>query len=217
MPHPTTADFKAILLRRSLDEVVREFIFEGMPYVFRDHPNRLEILRRHLCDAMPVSWQNVIVVGSGKIGFSLNHDTFFRQFSEESDIDIVVIDDSLFDKVWKTLLAWHYPRKGTDLGGVDGAWARERRKDLYWGCFMPHEIKFEGLSFPSVLKPLRDISTTWFNAFQSLSLYEEFASRVVSGRLYRSWDHALLYHMEGLRQIREVIRLPNQESNQHEF
>ena len=207
MSYPSVDEFKDILLSRPLDGVVQEYLFQGMPYVFRDRPESLKLLRRHLCDALKLSDQNVIVVGSAQIGFSLSPDNFPRQFSDESDIDIVVVDEALFDKVWMTMLKWHYPRRLSHLGQVDGEWASARRRDLYWGWFVPDKIRFEGLSLPHVLNPLRDISTEWFNAFQSLSQYPQFASRSISGRLYRTWDHALLYHLDGLRQISDAIRV----------
>ena len=206
MSVPDIESFKAILLSEPLEAVVKKFIFEGEPYVFRRQPSALDLLHRHLCGTLKLSKENVLVVGSGKIGFSLNPDTFPRLFSEKSDIDVVVIDKRLFDTVWMTILRWHYPRKGYNLGGLEGVWARERRYDVYWGWFKPDRIRYEGLSFPGILKPLRDISTSWFNAFRSLSQHDEFSTRNINGRLYRSWDHALRYHVEGLRRIRQIIQ-----------
>jgi len=205
MPYLNIDDFKHAVLTTSLDLLVRQQIFEGLPYVFRDRPESRDLLTRHLCNALDLSESNVIVVGSAKVGFSLNPDNFPRRFSATSDIDVIVISEQLFDKVWMTLLEWHYPRRLINLGHVEGDWARLRRKDIYWGWLVPNEIRYEGLSYPDVLKPLRDISANWFNSFQSLSLYPEFAARSTSGRLYRTWDHALRYHQEGLRLIRERI------------
>jgi hypothetical protein len=76
--------------------------------------------------------------------------------------------------------------------------------ELYWGWFVPDRIRYGGLSFPDDLIPLRDLSARWFNAFQSLGTLREFAGRSVSGRLYRTWRHALLYHVEGLRLLKTI-------------
>ena len=206
MAYLSVDEFKNIILNASLDHVVQRHIFEGVPYVFRERPESSSLLTKHLCGAMDLSEQNVIVVGSAKVGFSLNPDNFPRKFSEISDIDVIVISEGLFDQVWMTLLKWNYPRRGLNLGRIEGEWAQLRRKDIYWGWLVPNEINYEGLSFPEALKPLRDISATWFNTFQSLSLYPEFAARTISGRLYRTWDQAFLYHIEGLRLICNKIR-----------
>jgi hypothetical protein len=205
MAYLTVDQFKETLLKSPLEVMAEQHIFTGMPYVFRDEPASNDLLVEHLCEAMGVSDQNIVVVGSAKIGFSLNPDNFPREFSDTSDIDIVVVSEELFDRVWMILLEWHYPRRNMPLGRVEGGWMRSRRGDIYWGWLVPDEIHYEGLSFPHVLKPLRDISTKWFNTFQSLSLYPEFAAHRVSGRLYRTWDHAIRYHTDGLRQIRDAI------------
>ena len=206
MSYPTVAEFKNILLTETTQNIAKEYIFKGSPYVFRNKPKDLDALKNHLVSKLPIMKPNITIVGSAKLGFSLNPDTFFRQFSDESDVDVIVVDEALFDKVWMAVLDWHYPRRLTTLGKLDGEWARTRRKELYWGWFVPDQISYEGLSFPHALKPLRDISTDWFNAFKSLSQYQEFSRRQISGRLYRTWDHAFRYHSEGLRLIKVAIQ-----------
>jgi hypothetical protein len=202
---PSVDEFRRVLLTTPLNEVVRKYIFEGVPYVFRETPELMEALRNHLCDDLGISADSTIVIGSAKIGFSLSPDTVFRQFSDESDIDVLIVDERIFDDIWKIVLKWHYPRRIRGLEGMDGSWGRRRRRELYWGWFVPDKIKYEGLSFPEVLKPLRDISTAWFNAFRGLSRTPEFSRRNITGRLYRTWDHAFLYHADGLRQIKESV------------
>ena len=205
MLYPTTEEFKAILLSERPDKIVKTHVFSGVPYVFRDKPHLLDTLRNHLSDSMPIDKTNIAVVGSARIGFSLSPDAFPRAFSATSDIDVLVVDAALFDTMWKTMLEWNYPRKRSGLAETDSSWARARRKELYWGWFVPSRIQFDGLSLPAALRPMRDIATTWFNAFHSLSKYRAFATRQVSGRLYRSWEHALLYHADGLRQIKSRV------------
>lgn len=198
-------DFKSIILTTPLDSVVHQYLFQGLPYVFRDKPASLDLLIKHLSSSIKLTEENIRVVGSAKMGFSLNPDNFPRGFSDTSDIDVIVVNEELFDRIWMTLLEWQYPRRLVQLGHVEGEWAQRRRKDIYWGWLVPSEIRYDGLSFPDVLRPLRDISAQWFNAFQSLSLYPDFAARTISGRLYRSWEHALRYHVDGLRQIHNRI------------
>jgi hypothetical protein len=205
MAYLTVEQFKDTLANDPLASITQQHIFGGTPYVFRHDPEYYDLLIGHVRQGINVLKENIIVVGSAKTGFSLNPDNFPREFSETSDIDVVVVSPELFDRVWLILLAWHYPRRLVNLGAVEGNWARLRRKDIYWGWFVPDQIRYEGISFPEALKPLRDFSVTWFDTFQSLSLLPEFGSRTVSGRLYRTWEHALRYHVEGLRMIRHRI------------
>lgn len=205
MPYLTPREFGEILRTAdSLDAVVREHIFQGTPYAFRSRPDSMHRLSDHLCQRMRVVATDIVVVGSARIGFSLSPDNFPRRFSDYSDIDVVIVSESMFDEFWHTMLKWNYPRRYS-LVGVDWEWSKVRRNELYWGWFRPDAVRFEGLSFPEVLKPIRDLSTTWFNAFQGLSLIRDFYARKVSGRLYRTWEHALRYHADGLRQIKRIV------------
>jgi hypothetical protein len=202
MPYPTTDTFRDLLLTRPLGDIVRDYIFEGTPFVFRSQPQGMNTLRRHLCPRFNLKGDNVIVIGSAKIGFSLNPDSYFAPFTEESDIDVLVVDEKLFDEAWSLMLQWNYPLRRPGI-----RWHANRKSNLYWGWFEPARLKFQQITFlPPRLAPLRDMSTRWFQAFRGLALYPEFASRDVSGRLYRTWDHARLYHEEGLRQILEAIK-----------
>jgi len=201
MLQETIERFKTDLLSQPLEEVVNRYVFTGSPFAFRDSPAKLDILRRHLVRCLDVQEANVIVVGSAQTGFSLDPNAFPREFHDGSDIDVLVVDEKLFDAVWHAVLRWHYPRRGRKLPQTDWRWRSLRMDELYWGWFVPSKIRFEGLSRPATLQPLRGISTKWFNAFKGLALLPEFASRDVSGRLYRSWQHAMLYHINGLQAI----------------
>jgi hypothetical protein len=211
--YPTPEEFKDLLLSMPIEEVVREYVFRGLPYIFRRTPQSLNTLYRHLCPRLNLVEQDITVVGSAKIGFSLSPHSFPRKFTTRSDIDVLVVSESLFDLVWMTMLRWHYPRRSALFSRTELSWTNARKNDLYWGWFVPSEIRYEGLSFPQSLQPLRDISTSWFNAFRSLSLYPDFVGRNVSGRLYRTWEHALQYHVSGLSQIADVIRQERDYSN----
>jgi len=197
--------FRSDLVSQPAEDVVRKYVFEGNPYVFREKPEALKLLKDHLCANLPLCDKNVVIVGSAQTGFSLHPDKFPRRFHDGSDIDVLIVDESLFDAVWSTILEWHYPRRRVGLPAADMRWAKDRSDELYWGWFVPDRIRFEGLSLPTSLRRLRDISTQWFNAFQSLGQYAEFATRDVSGRLYRSWNHAMLYHKAGLDLLRDRI------------
>jgi len=207
--YPTAEHFAQMLLSQGFCEIIHQHIFKGLPFVFRQTPQTFDVLKKHLASELRLDLSNISVVGSARLGFSLNPDNFPRQFSDTSDIDILIVDRDLFDEVWTTLLRWNYPRRLVKLGKADNEWIYKRRKECYWGWFAPDQMRFEGISFPEALEPIRDLSTRWFDAFRSLSQYSDYAElarREVSGRLYRTWNHAYLYHEEGLRLLRSILQ-----------
>jgi len=204
MPFPNLDSFTEELKNRPVRDIVRDRIFGGTPYVFRARPTSADTLYDFIAKQFAISRDSVRIVGSAKIGFSLSPDNFPRRFTPRSDIDVVVVDEKMFDLVWMALLDWHYPRRSSGLARTDSDWARHRRREVYWGWFVPADIHFEGLSFPEALKPVRELRTRWFNVFQGLSMFPEFSSRTVSGRLYRTWNLAYAYHTAGLNLVKEI-------------
>ncbi len=200
----SSEEFTDLLVTESLDGLVTEHVFDGSVYVFRRAPGDYDLLRGHLSAELGgIATNNIRVVGSAKVGFSLSPAAFPRAFSSRSDIDVLVVDRTTFDRIWLSILGWHYPQP--ENLGLAAQWSRKRRYDVYWGCIHPTTILSIEVASAASLRTLKEISGKWFAAFQGLSKIPAFADRKISGRLYRTWDHALLYQIESLRQIRESL------------
>ena len=196
------ATFRNTLVTEESAKVVADSIIAGDPFIFSDDRKVYDLLVNEIAATLGVARSSIVTVGSAKLGFSVHPDKFPRPFGPRSDIDIAVMDHDLFDRIWHAIVDWHYPRKGQNLPREDREWVRKRRSDIYWGLFHPDKIRYSGLEFTRALVPLRDISTLWFNTFQKASLLTGLTAHTVSGRLYRSRDHALKYQAAGLRRIR---------------
>lgn len=206
MSIPTANEFKQLLREKPPAELVDTYLFQGIPYVYQDTPAKYETFRTRLASTLPIDSDKIFIVGSAKLGFSLNPDSFPRAFYNGSDIDVVIYDEHLFDHIWMAILNWHSRDGNTELARQeDISWAGDRKKNVYWGWFYPDRIRLGGLSFPKSLKPLRNLSASWFNAFQGLSRLRAFSSHRVSGRLYRTLGHAKFYHLRGLQLIKRHL------------
>ncbi|MGA9723604.1 MAG: hypothetical protein WBQ86_14185 [Candidatus Binatus sp.] len=204
----TESDFRILLATQPLDQVVQNHIFDGEVHFFRRNARHYELLRDHLVPRLNVaSRTNLRVIGSAKLGFSLDPAAFPRAFSAKSDIDVIVVDEDLFDQIWFSVLRWHYGQPGRELVYRAREWMRHRRYELYWGSFDPAEISPVNVQDPARLKEIRDFSHSWFDAFQSLTRLTPFAGRTISGHLYRTWRHALLYQISGLAEIKATLRI----------
>jgi hypothetical protein len=143
------------------------------------------------------------------MGFSLNPDRALQPFQAASDIDIAVVHAGLFDHAWHTMLAWDYLTMRS-RSVPEQRWLWRRRDEVWSGWSYPGGWHFSErggieLSFPTALKPARDFAYRWFAAFRSLSRYKhhpEIPRHVVTARLYRTREHAALYHESGLRALR---------------
>lgn len=199
------AAFRRALLQETTARLVSAHIIEGDPFIFSDDHEVYVHLVNELSSCLSVAPESIVTVGSAKLGFSVHPDKFPRPFGPSSDIDIAIIDPTLFDRVWHAIIDWHYPLKGKSLPQPDGEWIRGRRRDIYWGLFHPDKIRYPGLAFTSALIPLRDISTLWFNTFRRIPLVTGLTAHSISGRLYRSREHAIKYQAAGLQVIRATM------------
>lgn len=210
-------------LREHPEEALEAFadaeIMSGLPFIFANE-GQLADFQAHVANALGEEGvaQNVRIVGSARTGFSLDPDRFPVPFREASDIDIVVVHTNLFDEIWRTMLTWDYLTI-RNRSYQEQQWLSSRHYEVWSGWYDPPGWHFQErrgieLSFPDELKPLRDFAHTWFSAFRSLSRYKghpEISRHKISARLYRTRNHANMYHVSGLRALRR--RLSAEQAN----
>lgn len=113
-------EFKVDLNSLSSLQLIRKYILNGSCHVLnRDQHFRL---KEEICDHFKVDFNHVILVGSGKLGFSIKAEKRFQSFGEESDIDVAVVSAELFQKVWEEAYLYKksgaYWPKSTDFFGI---------------------------------------------------------------------------------------------------
>lgn len=135
----------------------------------------------------------VAVVGSCQAGFSLKKKRKgrFVLFGEDSDVDIALVDRSLYDRIWRAMLEsiddrveW---RRSQECNGF--TWAK-------WQGWI--DVKFVNKSFPGIAEAER-VKRVFDRATRDLLC----GPREVSCRLYSDW-----YFLESYSRImvRECVR-----------
>jgi hypothetical protein len=199
----TPAEFLELLQSQTdeqlLDPCLREDV---VPFVFEPRPNRWEDFRDGLISDLGIGRADIRVVGSGRFGFSLKPEYNLRRFRDESDIDVLIVNASLFDQLWVALLTAAYPRE--PLAHRIGGWLENRRNDLYAGWITPSSINLDITIVPKA-KLILDLRARWFNALQRASRFPPRRHSGVRSRLYRTWRHAELYHLHGLGKLRQSL------------
>jgi len=200
----TANEFRQLLAKQTdanlLGPCLRDAI---IPYVFAPNPPSWDGFREELVAQLGVYRTEITVVGSARFGFSLKPWNNLRKFTDRSDIDVVIVNASLFDRLWLGLLSVAYPRyPATEtLGG----WLSSRRKEVYTGWLTPLEIKLDPTIYGSKAKPILEFATLWFNTFKRVSRHLPRRHEDVKGRLYRTWEHVELYHLNSLAALRQTL------------
>ena len=197
--YPTKEEFEEILRSRDLDRVLEDYVLTGLPFSFADRPDLYQRMLKELTRGLGVPEQDICVVGSARIGFSLSPANFGAPFNEHSDIDIVVVSPSLFDPSWVDILTGRRVRWASVRWRTREGMREHREKDHIYNGWM----------YPNLVAEALGIGERWVTTFDRLARIPDLASISIGGRLYRTWDHVKIYHMRGLRRIRETIDRPS--------
>lgn len=142
-------------------------------------------LRARIATHFNVGMENVLIVGSAKLGFTLRHKKArdeededrpaFSPFSDNSDIDVAIVSDALFDGIWKRCFEfWH----SSGYAAATGYWPRGKhfRDYIFRGWMRPDHLPSEGgFTYRS----------EWFDFFRALTSDRAAGDYKISAGLYR--------------------------------
>lgn len=197
-------EFRELIATVSDAELLGPSLHDDLtPYVFDSEEELWEEFRNEIAAELGIAASDVRVVGSGRLGFSLKPGTNLRDFTDTSDVDVIVINAELFDYLWITLLDAAYPRPpATELVG---GWLQNRKSDLYTGWITPLAIRLDRKIFGTKAEPVLSFNSRWFNTLKRVSRLPVRRHEDVQGRLYRTIRHAELYHLNSLAALRRTL------------
>lgn len=161
-------------------------------------------LREKIASRFNLDLQDVIIVGSAKLGFTLTHKPasaraeerpVFSPFCESSDVDVAVVSDTLFDNIWKRCFEfWH----SSGYSYADGYWPRGRRfRDyIFRGWMRPDHLPSEGgFTYKS----------EWFDFFRKLTSERAAGDYRISAALYRETYFLEVYQQSAFNKCRTGV------------
>ena len=200
----TAAEFRRLLSNQSDAQMLEPCLrTDLLPFVFEPKPSSWDIFRNEVALGLGVNPTEVIIVGSGRLGLSLTPGNNLRSFRDRSDIDVAIISAAAFDRLWFGLLSAAYPR-GRTITKV-GGWLQARKNEVYTGWLSPSDVLLDARFFGPRAVPVLDIRRQWFNVFKKASRLPPRRHADITYRLYRSWEHAEFYALDGLAALRKSI------------
>ena len=195
--YPTKEEFEALLRARRFDRILDDYLFNGLPFSFSDQPKIHGTMLKELSRGLRVPRQDICVVGSARIGFSMSPYKYGSPFDQFSDLDIVIVSPLLFDSSWVDMLTnrhipWSRLTQPTRAHLIE----HRERHYIYNGWINPHFVA-EALC----------IGERWVTTFDGLSRIPYLSSRHIAGRLYRTWAHARAYHRWSLSKVLGLIEV----------
>ena len=159
--------FKDDLACQSPIEIARKHIVFGECAVIS--PETYFCLRDTVAKNFSLHPNDVLVVGSAKLGFSIAPKKRYQFFGDSSDLDVAIISNHFFDLVWKDV--HRYSSQG-------GYW--EGKNDF-------NKFLFRGWIRPDMLPSDQNFKFAgeWWEFFNSLSASREFDITKISGAIYK--------------------------------
>jgi hypothetical protein len=198
----TLEKFKTELLQQDTELKIRHFlrkhVFHGIPFIFQERENDYYEVRNMIAEHFGLHFQEVLIIGSGKLGFSYLKE---KEFNFESDIDVAIINEKLFEEFFQNICTYQYSLdKFRSVPTI--AELEQYTKFLHYlvkGWMRPDLLP---LSFD--IKELKD---SWFSFFQSLSYGKSCVGdyKVTAG-LYKSFYYFELYHYFGIKEYYNKIK-----------
>ena len=173
--------------------MVQRHITFGESYVLND--DEYFQLKYEISEHFKLHPSQVIVVGSGKLGFSIAPRKRYQHFGDESDLDVAIVSDHLFQSLWRA--AFMYWRDS-------GYWERETEFKNYL---------FRGWLRPDFLPPNVELSSEWFEYFRGLTASQKFGPYKISAGVYKSWWYLELYQAIAIAQCRQQLGVTNEDNS----
>jgi hypothetical protein len=131
----------------------------------------------------------VLLVGSGKLGFSIVDSKRYRPFGDTSDLDIAIISTPLFDEMW--IDVFEYWRFGGYWPELD-----QFRKYLFRGWLRPDKLPPE----QSFIRRRH-----WWEFFRELTNSQDFGPYQIRAGLYKSWHFLESYQGTCINECRNLL------------
>lgn len=161
-------EFKADLNDHSSLQMIRKYILNGDCYALNgDQHFRL---KEEICEHFEVDFNNVILVGSAKLGFSIKAEKRFQSFGDDSDIDVAVVSAELFQKVWKEAYLYkisgaYWPKSASFFRYLSEGWIR------------PDKLPFSDYFA---------FTAAWWDFFNKVTASKRYGSFKIRAGLYHS-------------------------------
>lgn len=188
-------NFESDLFEQPISIVANKYLFDNFPYCFKEAPEKFSVFREEICTSFNIHPKNFCIVGSGKTGFSLNPKKYGKIFDYLSDIDVVLISEDLFQKLWLELIEF----KKSSLYRLSPFY-KKRFNEL-------QSIIFFGIIRLDKLSNDFDFAKDWWDFFNKLSKNENYGLHRVRGAIFKSWQHVSIYYEYSLDSLKSHIEV----------
>lgn len=182
-----------------LVDFCRRRTLHGTPFVFNGDEDAYYSFRKRIADKFEISFHEVFITGSGKLGFSPHKG---KIFDFESDIDVALISNVLYDRIMSSIHEYQIQLR-ENRKAVSEAEIKGYHKFLEYGAI--------GWMRPDLLPTsfrVQDLKKDWFDFFDSISHGKsEVGNYKVTAGAFKSYSHLERYALSGLQAVKKQLEV----------
>ena len=97
------------------NSVLYHYLFDNVPYAFKNIPLLYNNVKQYLAARLDIHTDNIRMVGSAQLGFSLAPDKYGKMYNDNSDLDLVVVNEKMFKEISDEAMRWREDFKNGDV------------------------------------------------------------------------------------------------------
>ncbi len=185
--------FRSALLEKEPKDFVSHYIFEPVPFAFNSDLSSWIRWKTSLARLLEVDPQDIVLIGTAALGYSLNPNKNYKVFDDASDIDCGVISQHHFE------IAWRYLRQ------IRPSWLSlpslsKRAIEMHRKNYV-----FSGTIASDSILSLLPFGPEWQGALDEMSKSPPTVGRAVKLRIYKDYDALRHYQALGIEKLRDEL------------
>ncbi len=192
-------NLESIYCKEDVLDFCRKSVLHGTPSIFQGRENDHYEFRKRIANHFNISFHEIYITGSAKLGFSPHNRT---QFTYESDIDVAIVSQKLFDEIMESIRKYQMQLRDSRLAVSDHE-LKKYHKFLEYGAIgwmrpdhLPHSFQ---------VKAIKD---KWFDFFSSISYGKsEVGNYKVNAGVFKSYEHLEQYTFSGIESLKTALSI----------
>lgn len=188
--------------------LVLHYIMDNSPFAFThvyERPLLYEQVRQYISYILDVNVNHVKLIGSTKTGFKMDSENYGKPYSKASDLDFMIIDESLFKILAREFDTW---KKAYQDGVLK---PHNDNEKTYWDDNLVTLHRTINLGFVDTYKmpsrhdhlPINSkVNNTMANVVRNLKIHHGFSTKRASMRVYKDFDS---YYCQQNRNIEHIL------------
>ena len=191
--------FKKELLEQSPSLLFSRWVLNKVPVLFNGDIELFIKWKEEFSKNIQVDSQAILFTGSSCNGFSLSPYKNFKDFDDESDIDIAIISEYFFDTCWFEIR--NYGNKYHDLTRPQQkSFEGHRTRLIYWGTIATDK-----------LLPIFSFSKEWIAALENMAKLVPTENRTINIRIYKNFESLREYYIDCFKKLQMNLIEPELE------